>query len=770
MSNDFTKINKQIRFMEPHIGGDLNDNNIQFISQKKIIEENNNLYVDLLDDTNDLTRNKNTSEEQKKSSEYIQEKRKEYYTRDARINNFPTIVNDNINLSNPIIYPKNYDPYFEYLYKKGINSINTQVVQNKIYINADSSKRNTESSLNILAYYKLVTNPLIFVNESNILKIKLTDANNKVNVNDKISLQGFNFYTLNYKNINFYFENQSNQVILDITPNYLRTIPYYNVLINISGVTNNEQNYFKNVPLNVINQVQNVTLITTSTNEVKFSFVIPMNFYTDNQNSNVLTSNCTINYYFIGNYPINYVNSALPLSIYNLNPYLLINSVDSEYIYVKLTNELSLINSLSIQINGNWINNTTFETGGETIQIGIVKNIEPSWPNPSKYRLVLRKRLDNIVCIRMTSSEIPNTYKLVYNSTNLNSNVTIANNLLYWQNALDAPSTIYKIEIPVGNYSALELSTLMEKLISDVPRIIENSTIDPFNKIKIEINQSNNITKLISFNDYNLPNCIKNLENIDEQTWKLTINHPYHNQKVGNEIIINNSLNYKNIDKVYINQKHIITEVMGNDFYKITLKYINLLNYFTDEDGGNEIIISTYNSFKLYFNKENTIGNILGFKKVGEQGSITPYCDATNNFTIDNSQSYVYGTESIQIVNNDKENIQASNDFNFDVGRYILIKCADVLFNKCLTPNGDPYFYKIQLQGAPGTMMFNTYVDNPIYFNPPLKYLDYFDFTFVTENNNEFNFYGIDNSMTFEITSISNIPENTNLATYIARI
>ena len=46
----------------------------------------------------------------------------------------------------------------------------------------------------------------------------------------------------------------------------------------------------------------------------------------------------------------------------------------------------------------------------------------------------------------------------------------------------------------------------------------------------------------------------------------------------------------------------------------------------------------------------------------------------------------------------------------------------------------------------------------------------YFDFTFVTESGNEFEFYGINNSMTFEITSIINSPENTNLATYIARI
>ncbi len=770
MSNEYIKNERQIKFLEPHVGGNLNDTNTQFVSQKKIINENNNLYLDLLDNTNDLLRNKDSSNTNFKSSEYIQEKRKEIYTRDARINNFPTIVNEEINLSNPIIYPKDYDPYFEYLYKKGINSINTQVIQKKYYINADSLNRNKVSTMNVYNYYCLAENPLIFTNESDTLLIKFTNANKVFTIGDKLTLQGFNFYSINYLKVNFYFKNYSNEVIIDIDPNYIEAIPYYNVLIKISGVTNNEQEYFKNIPMNVINDVHTIFLMTNETNQTKFFFTIPMNFYTDNINYNILTSKCTITYYFIGNYPINYVNSGLPTTLYNLNASLIVEDLSSEHISVKLTNKLSLINSPSIQLSGNWIDSSTFETGGNNIQIGIIKNIEESWPEPSRYKLIFRNRIDNIVCIKMTSSEIPNTYKLVFKSSNLNTNVSTSNNLFYWENALDEPDNIYNIEIPAGNYKSEELSSLMENLISKVPRKITNSNIMPINNIKININQSNNITELSSFNQYELPNCITNLETTDNLIWLLTINHPYHNQSIGSTIIIEKSINYKNISEIYINGKHTITEVLGNDFYKITIKYINLLNYNTEGGGGNSIVISTYNSFKIYFDKPNTIGNILGFKSVGEPGSVTPFSSATNNFIIDNSQSYVYGIESIQIVNNDKINIQDSNDFNFDVGRYLLIKCGDSIFNKCITPNGIPYFYKIQLQGNPGTMMFNTFVDNPIYFNPPLKYLEYLDFLFLTETGNEFNFYGIDNSMTFEVTSISNNPENTNLASYVARI
>jgi hypothetical protein len=65
--------------------------------------------------------------------------------------------------------------------------------------------------------------------------------------------------------------------------------------------------------------------------------------------------------------------------------------------------------------------------------------------------------------------------------------------------------------------------------------------------------------------------------------------------------------------------------------------------------------------------------------------------------------------------------------------------------------------------------MYNTFVDNPIYFNPPLKYLEDIDLIFLTENGEKYDFFNQDNSLTFQIMSIINTPENTNLSTSIAR-
>jgi hypothetical protein len=771
MSNEFSGLNRQTKFMESHVGGDLNDTNTQFTSQKDIIKSNNNLYTDLLNDSNDLSRNRDVSNAQ--SSEYTQELRKEYYSKDTRINNYPTIINDDVNISNPIIYPKEYDAYFEYLSKKGIKSINTQVIQKKTYVNIDSANRNKLSTMRVDSYIQLSTNPLVFVNGTNSLKIKLPDADKQFQVGEQITLQGFNFYSISYKFVNFYFESGTNKVTMDLIPNYTTSIPYYNVLIEISNVVSGasgSDNYFKNIPLNVINNVHTVQLINTDSNETKFTFNIPINFYADNSTSNVLSSGCTIKYYFLGNYPINYINSGVPISLFNLNPYLLIDSVDSQFLTVKLTNTLSLINSPSIQISGNWINSSTFETGGSSIQIGKILNIDYAYLNPSNYKITLGKRIDNVVCIKIKSSEIPNTSKLIYSNTNVN-NVSISNNMFYWENALDEPTNIYSIAVPVGNYTSSQLENIMEKLISQTPRIIKNTNIVPFNNIKISIDQSNNITTLTSYNKYKLPNCITSLESVpDILAWILTIQHPSHNQKLGSKIQIMNSTNYKNISAHHINTSHIITKILGNDCYQITLYNINLLDNFTQGSGGNEIIIMTLNPFKIYFSQPNTMGNILGFKAIGEIGSITPYSSPDNNYTIDNSQLYIYGTENILIVNNYNELVQSSNDFNFNVGRYILLVSNVQSLNQCINPNNISYFYKFQLSNNTGSYIFNSFVDNPIYFNPPIKYIEAFDFKFVSETGEEFNFYSIDNSMTFEITSIINHPENTNLSTYVARV
>ena len=116
---------QDITFTEKHIGGKNQDTSNSFNNQANILANNNNDYERLLDYNNKIEREKN------KNDNYVERLDNEKHTTVYRINNYPTYIDD-VNYSNPTIYPKDYNMYFEYLNKKNISNINTQVVKKKI--------------------------------------------------------------------------------------------------------------------------------------------------------------------------------------------------------------------------------------------------------------------------------------------------------------------------------------------------------------------------------------------------------------------------------------------------------------------------------------------------------------------------------------------------------------------------------------------------------------------------------------------------------------
>ena len=743
-------INKEKLFLETHIGGNLDDNVEEFNDQKEIIKEGENNYIETL--------NLNTENKRKHNKKLLH---KEKYEKNYRQNNVPTIIDENVNISNPIIYPREYDPYFEYLSNKNLNPINNQVILEKTRINIDSANRNVLTTSTVESFVTLQNNPLLFKNDSSTMTILVDNKKEKFSVNDKISLMGVDVYNINYKGMKFFFKNHSNEVILNIYPNYEIPIPYYNIMIKIQNVTNNGLDYFKNIPLNIINTIVPVT-IDNDNGDLKLKFNIPIPFYTDNELDSTITSDCIVTFYSLGNYPLNLVNAHYPITEYNLTGSYTVLHANDTSIHVKLLNEISLTNTINLQ--GNWINDI-FYTGGSNIQIAKINNIEKGYFSMSNYKIPLKKIMNNIVSIKMIGSEFPDTQK-VFDDYVTQNKITISNNNFYWENAIDVNS--YKIVIPVGNYNIEELKITMETLISNVKRTFVDSTnIYPYNDMNIDFDRDSNMTSITSFNNYILPDSLISVTNDSI----IKINQKQHNLQVGDNIIIKNSTDFKKISNIYINMKHIVTNVLDSDNYEITLENINLIADVGDTHGGKEIIIKTHNSFRLFFNESNTCGKQIGFKYSGFSGSVTPFCNINNNYTIKNTQSYIFDISKILTVNNKLSNIeQSSRDINLSGYNYFLIQCNN--FNQNLNPNGIDYFYKIQLNRrfANDNILFNTFVDAPITFNPPLKMLDSFDFTFYNPIGDVWNFYNTNHSFTLEITEITNYPENTNLSTYISRI
>jgi hypothetical protein len=120
------------------------------------------------------------------------------------------------------------------------------------------------------------------------------------------------------------------------------------------------------------------------------------------------------------------------------------------------------------------------------------------------------------------------------------------------------------------------------------------------------------------------------------------------------------------------------------------------------------------------------------------------------------------------ITNNIITSQQAIYDFNRNTYDYILLQCTN--FNTISNPNAPPFFYKFLMSGPPNTVIYNSFVPTPTYINPPIRTLSTLEFKFIYPNGQEVNFYNKNYSLTIEIDSFNNTPENTGINTFTARL
>jgi len=722
--------NDNIKFISSKVGGDNDDSTEEFKEQLKLIEKNK----------------KNFS--------------KNYNNTEPRLGNNNLSIDD-FYFSNPIIYPEDPDLYFQYLQKKNLKSINTQVITSIQTFNIDSSLRLKNDSIIIDFYELLSSESFTFTNNSNLFSITVSDIS-RYKINDLIILQGFTNYNVIYNSLNIFFENETNLVKLDLEANFDKFIPLLDVYIIISGITNNN-NVFKNIPIALLNRQHKIELIDNK----YIGFRLPINFYTDNTTDSILTSSCKIEYLSIGNYPINLINANLPYSKYNLQSYQLIFDIIDNNIIIKMQTEISINNNIELN-NSSWENNK-FLTGGSSIQIGRIKNIITGSPKSSKFTYLLPKIIQNIVSVKMISSEIPNTY------FNINNN----NNYFYWDIADDNNEEAYSIKLETGFYTFINLKAAIESKVIQVPRIFSNNLYRDyyykFNIIKVNFDEILGTSTFNSFSKFLLPQCLVANEIISEtkSSYIITIFQEVHNLGVGQRIYIENSLDFLIIPASYINNPdgHLITNIINNNKYQIIIDYVNPLKVsYTDITGGGfALTISVKNSFNLLFDKSNTFGDLMGFRNVGNSLAVTPFSTKENDYSITNTQLYVYG--GLQNDTNDNLILKTNilNSYNY---KYILLKCKG--FDRCSSSNNVKYFYKIEFDNFNNNndkdIFYNSFIDNPIYFYPSLsEKIEILEFEFIDPYGNEFNFYNLENSFTLVFTCINNYPENTNLNPKVAR-
>ena len=147
---------------------------------------------------------------------------------------------------------------------------------------------------------------------------------------------------------------------------------------------------------------------------------------------------------------------------------------------------------------------------------------------------------------------------------------------------------------------------------------------------------------------------------------------------------------------------------------------------------------------------------------MGASSSITPFCNINNNYTVNNNQVYLFNNIKNENISNNTANPNYA---------YFLLLCDKL--NNCYNPFSINYFYKFLFNNTTTSsvgVLYNTFVESPIYYNPPLPLLEVLKLTFVNPQGEPVNYKTFKYSFTLEIITISNETENTNINTSIAKI
>ena len=599
-------------------------------------------------------------------------------------------------------------------------------------INIDSRYRNKDPK-NIIDKYIKISKPFTFTKNSDILKIEIKDHN--FNIGDYIIISNVNTDKKTLKPESLTLKKYSTYLYIN-EPDH--GFSGSNNKIKISDVQNEDPNnyFFGNIPLSVINNEHDVILIVINGLIDNNNYMVNLNIISNTDYT--YTENIfTIERLTLNGVHIKYINANYPINNDFQQGYHIIREVGLNYIKIKLS------------VSSNDMN-TDEELGNNDILIGNILSTVNGYSDPDYYKFDLKKTYYKVRKLKLVSTEIPNTEMLVKNSNN---------NLFYWQ-IQDDGDYIYSINITPGNYIAETLKIEMINKISLVSRqfgsylnktlysekCIPNIIINPYNNIfSIEILSNIILSKNISLVS----------TSYDDGYKRINITHPYHNLYINSKIIISNAVNVldsiEEFTKYYIpiniiNREHIIENILGINNYIIKLpKYNKTIDGGNSNQnisfGGDAVNILFPLTIRLRFDYSNTIGNILGFKNIGDSSSITIFDKTITNQTNYNNSSNL---NSVGLID---YNVPI---LNFRTYPYILM-VSDLFCSNVNYKDSTGVFAKLFLAGDPGSMIYDNYVQITETIPNAVSFLNQLEFKFLTPDGDQYNFNGQDHSYTLEI-------------------
>jgi hypothetical protein len=549
-----------------------------------------------------------------------------------------------------------------------------------------------------------------------------------------------------YINIEVVGTQTENKLIKNINYNNLFGIKKYFIYSDIPQVT---QDYIKNTLFDINFNIQNALFVE-----------LPFKYRNNDANYYIINQIFKISFMHIGGIKLGFLNANFPINNYNYQSNYQVSNVYDD-------------DNFAITLNFN--SYADLQEGGKNVQVMKIIDTIAGYPNSDSYTLNLKNSFNNVTNIELVSTEMP------YIDLTIKKDI---NDKLYWFNVEDG-DYLYSVQLDEGYYSSNSLLDKLKEKINKIKRISSTDTNLIYNNFEILVESNIQKITFLPFNLTKLPNKLSaRLEVINFDTYIiLNVNHENYLVEKDDIIEIKNSTQVTYIKNTsegvqifeipndYINKIHTIFNVNSdNTTYDILIGKVDeistkLITDNKEKSGGENVLIKSKTQVSFLFNKKDTIGEIIGFKNVGDSFSITPFSSV-----ITNKDDYVYSNN----LNSVGLKIDYSSGFFNLSGKfnYLLMYLNDIEF--VYSNNNVPAaFAKIALSGSPGDILFDTFISQPqnIYSKIfPISSLTQIIVKFLYPDGSRVNFRNINHSFTLKITEEQERSENTNLNSQLINV
>jgi hypothetical protein len=570
---------------------------------------------------------------------------------------------------------------------------------------------------------------------------------------------------------------------------------------------------YSNFPSDVNGNIDTVSLNTNS----RYIYIQlsseATSYYSDRRSpaNSPYNNNVSLTFQFIAGIPLYYMNNGYPRSLSSYDPYLQIRNVIDA-------------NNFTIRMRQKALE--TITAGGDSMQLYSLLMADPPYLNPSRYTINLPKEIKNILQVELVGTSIPYSGYLVHNNndnkndsvywqllddatgtmysasilrgnysgTSLASSLQIAMNNIMNNAYGDVYNFIVSADISTNTieFSLYDIRKIQNALMAEYIPPDVNTTygttylyiIDPENSVtvgdSITISQTNNLTPIPSAAISGKLIVLSTSVFAEMDAIAMSALTPISTQQLiadrksrlieamislgysvtANSITLSSGVLYKKV-------------TLAPDFYQIKLDIYAPLTPFPSTLltilplNQTVTTVSSPSQFRMDFTAIDTLGPIMGFRNSGNLNSFTEY-----RTIIKNTDLYDY-----EIKLGIDPMIGKQTAFNFKGHSHLFICCPQLSnFDSTAASIGSNasgssasgsrgvanIFAKIHLDGHQGCTLYDTYVAAPKTYDTPLTSLSSLDILFVTPDGQEYDFNGIDHSLTLQVTYVSSMPEDVN--------